>query len=218
MPAEEQLSLDDLLGFTPPSTEPSPEELAEKDARKILNTWASKSGRAQSAVEAAVELFKQHLLADTSRDDLKHVITHRTLLASKKKITADMLTKALAGVEADKQAGQQAKAIFEAWHDQWYPNRYTQPIGQIVSTVKSTLLDGVHPDHLRAAMDMLGRRAQVITGPSIQFALSQVARNLARREQAGAHAGTMLDAATRRELFRSQRQEVGTPDWDEAPF
>lgn len=214
---EGQLSFDDLLDLPVVSKEPTPEEVADKTVTHLLAAWASKSNRSQKGIRTTHESFCQRLLSGTDKEDLKYVITHRTLLASKKVISLQQLDEALAKLPEDKEAGRNARQIFELWYDQWYKDRYTQTPGQIVVAVKNALLLGVTVPVLSEAMNILGRRQQVITGPSLQYAIAQAAKNQDKRMNTGSHAG-LIDKQTRQDIFKNNRETIGNFDTEEAPF
>lgn len=76
-------------------------------------------------------------------------------------------------------ASRQARAIFGPWYQKWYKGRYTQSEGHIIKVLKNVLLKTeVTPYHLEWAMNILGEQAQVITEPSLQFAMSKVTKYL----------------------------------------
>lgn len=76
----------------------------------------------------------------------------------------------------DSLAGKMASEIFKRWYVQWYEGRYQQSIGHIIKELKKAILAGIDPYDLEWSANILGEKQQVITAPSLQFALSQVNR------------------------------------------
>lgn len=76
----------------------------------------------------------------------------------------------------ESRAGKEASDIFKRWYVQWYEGRYTQSVGHIIKEMKKAILAGIDPYDLEWAANILGEKEQVVTGPSLQFALSQVNR------------------------------------------
>lgn len=163
--------------------------LSEKEeiAKKILASWGSRTAVSQSSLRTSVNSVANALLAGANVDEIKYAFSHRTLLASKKKVDDAMLKKALDGVAEDRKAGAASAALFQKWYDKWYEGRYTQPPGQIVPVIKSALLAGIPADKLSSALERIGKAQQVVSAPSLQYALQQVDRIESRKQAAGAH-------------------------------
>lgn len=163
--------------------------LAEQEdkARRVLSSWGSRSSISKSALENAVGVVAAALVEGADEEKVKYAFTHRSLLASNRRVDEAMLKKAIAKVDADKSAGSTASKLFQAWYDRWYEGRYTQPPGQIMTLVKQALLNGIPEGKLALAMDHMGKNQSVFTPVSLQFALMQAEKIEKRREEAGAH-------------------------------
>lgn len=164
-------------------------KLAEQEskARRVLSSWGSRSSVSKSALENAVSVVAAALVNGADEEKIKYAFSHRSLLASNRRVDEAMLKRALAKVDADKNAGSAASRLFQAWYDRWYEGRYTQPPGQIMALVKNALLNGIPEGKLAIAMDRMGKNQSVFTPASLQFALMQAEKIEQRREAAGAH-------------------------------
>lgn len=164
-------------------------KLAEQEeiAANILSSWGKRSTVSKTALQKAISVVAQGLLEGAQTEDLKHAFDKRTLLASRKQLTPDMLKRALAQVPADRKAGTEAGDIFKEWYDEWYAGRYTQPPSQIIALIKQTLLNDIDPDSVRKAMHHIGRGQQVVSTHSLQYAIQHAKKVAERRKQAGAH-------------------------------
>lgn len=159
----------------------------EETAAEILSKWGSRSTVSKTSLSRSITSVTSALISGVSIEDIEYAVGQRTLLASHKRIDEFTLEKALKRVPVDKQAGKDTQVVFNAWYEKWYKGRYTQSVGQIISVIKKALLDGFAVEELAAALEHLGRGQQVITAPSIQYAVQHVNRVAERRSMSGAH-------------------------------
>lgn len=190
----------------------------DKTAHRLTSGWAKKSGRTQETISNVIYLFADRLMHGVLEDDLKYVLLQRTLLASHKIITPDILDSALQGVEKDRAAGSQAKEIFDVWYERWYRNRYVQKPAEIMPVIKGALLNGNDPETVKIAMNDLGSTRQVISTRTIQYSIDRALREYKRNKDSGAHGAVMVNRDIQRQIFRDHRQSVGLSHKEESPF
>lgn len=116
----------------------------------------------------------------------------------------------------DEVAGKIANTIFRPWYKEYYEGRYTQSTAFIAKVLKQAVLTCVvngedDQDVVVKAMSLLGRKQQVVTEASMQYALSHVRQEIKRRGSAGAWK-TQDDATTPIEDFDSLFMGSGPAD------
>ena len=190
-------------------------KLAEQEivAADILSTWGKRSTISKTALNKAVSVVASGLLKGAQVEDLKYAFEKRTLLASRKQLTPEMLDRALAQVPADRKAGTESGEIFKEWYDEWYIGRYTQPPSQIIALIKQTLLNGLDPDSVRSAMHHLGRGQQVVSTHSLQYAIQHAKKAAERRRQAGAHGDLAPESEFSLMEDNTHLQDEGQSPW-----
>lgn len=88
-------------------------------------------------------------------------------------------------------AGKIANTIFRPWYKEYYEGRYTQSTAFIAKVLKQAVLSCVvngddNEELIARAMTLLGRKQQVVTDASMQYAISHTRQELKRRGDAGA--------------------------------
>lgn len=162
----------------------------DEQAEKMLDKWGSRTTVSKVSLEHSIHALASVLAQDAADvDDIKYALSHRTLLASAKRLTVEKILDTVGLVAQDKSAGQFARACFEQWYESYGKDKTVQNSSYVISVIKkAALLPDVDRELLKDAVLLLGRDEGPVTEASLQYALLRTKKNNERRANAGMNA------------------------------
>lgn len=162
----------------------------DEQAEKMLDKWGSRTTVSKVSLEHSIHALASVLAQDAADvDDIKYALSHRTLLASAKRLTVEKILDTVGLVAQDKSAGQFARVCFEQWYEAYGKDKTVQNSSYVISVIKkAALLPDVDRELLKDAVLLLGRDEGPVTEASLQYALLRTKKNNERRANAGMNA------------------------------
>lgn len=162
----------------------------DEQAEKMLAKWGSRTTVSKVSLENSIHALASVLAQDAADvDDIKYALSHRTLLASAKRLTVEKILDTVGLVAQDKSAGQFARVCFEQWYEAYGKDKTVQNSSYVISVIKkAALLPDVDRELLKDAVLLLGRDEGPVTEASLQYALLRTKKNNERRANAGMNA------------------------------
>lgn len=162
----------------------------DEQAKKMLDKWGSRTTVSKVSLEHSIHALTSVLSQDAADvDDIKYALSHRTLLASVKRLTVEKILDTVSLVAEDKSAGQFARSCFEQWYEAYGKDKTVQNSSYVISVIKkAALLPDVDRELLKDAVLLLGRDEGPVTEASLQYALLRTKKNNERRANAGMNA------------------------------